>query len=321
MRIENIFAYEGSKCRPGIALNPTYITIHNTANESKTADAGAHAKLLQGSWKNKSVSWHYVVDENRWIHCIPDNEIAWHAGDGRNGKGNRNSLAIEICENGDLLKATDNAAELTAYLMGVYNIPIENVVQHNHWSGKDCPRRIRRGEPYGWDTFIEKVKSFLGANSSSSNDTKPTQPVEEKISVKYQVYTNKKWLSFVTDYNETNSNGYAGITNKPFSGLRIGLTKGHIKYRVHTKDGKWWPWVTDYNTTNSSGYAGVLGKDIDMVQISLIDLPGYSVEYRVSTVNGKYLSWVKDYNEINSNGYAGIKGKSIDKIQIRIVKK
>lgn len=316
MKIENIFAFEGSKCRPGLSLTPKYITIHNTANTSSTAGAEAHANLLRGSWKDKSVSWHYVVDKSRWIHCIPDNEVAWHAGDGREGKGNRNSLAIEICENDDLLSATNNAAELTAYLMGIYNIPIENVVQHNHWSGKDCPRRIRRGEPYDWNTFIKKVQSFISGSSST-----PVQQENHTISVKYQVYTNKKWLPFVTDYNENNSNGYAGIVNKPISGIRAGLQQGHIKYRAHTKNGKWWPWVTDYNEKNSAGYAGILGKDIDMIQFSLVDLPEYDVEYRVSTLNNGYLDWVKNYNEVNSNGYAGIKGKSIDRIQIRIVKK
>ena len=45
--------------------------------------------------------------------------------------------------------------------MKLYNIPISNVVQHNHWSGKNCPNRIRKGEPYSWQTFLNKVKAEL----------------------------------------------------------------------------------------------------------------------------------------------------------------
>lgn len=89
--------------------------------------------------------------------------------DGANGPGNRKSIGIEICENadGNLLKATDNAVELTAYLMKLYNIPLERVVQHNHWSGKNCPNRIRKGEPYNWNTFLAKVKAaYNGATES-----------------------------------------------------------------------------------------------------------------------------------------------------------
>lgn len=94
--------------------------------------------------------------------------------DGEDGTGNRQSLAIEICENvdGNLLNATNNAVELTAYLMKLYNIPISNVVQHNHWSSKDCPNRIRRGEPYTWQEFLNKVKAAYSNNSSTTVTSK-----------------------------------------------------------------------------------------------------------------------------------------------------
>lgn len=147
--------------RSGYVLTPKYITIHNTANTGVGADAENHAIYMQGSGKNSTASYHYVVDDKEIYRLLPDNEVAWHAGDGEYGTGNRQSLAIEICENvdGNLLKATNNAVELTAYLMKLYNIPLSNVVQHNHWSGKNCPNRIRKGEPYNWQTFLNKVKA------------------------------------------------------------------------------------------------------------------------------------------------------------------
>jgi N-acetylmuramoyl-L-alanine amidase len=40
--------------------------------------------------------------------------------------------------------------------MSKHNIPIGNVVQHNKWSGKNCPRRLRAS---GWSTFINQIKS------------------------------------------------------------------------------------------------------------------------------------------------------------------
>ena len=93
--------------------------------------------------------------------------------DGLYGTGNRQSLAIEICENvdGDLLKATNLAVELTAYLMKKHNIPLANVVQHNKWSGKNCPNRIRKGEPYDWNTFLNKVQAAY--NGTSVENEKP----------------------------------------------------------------------------------------------------------------------------------------------------
>lgn len=153
--------------RSGYVLKPKYITLHNTANTGVGADAENHAIYMQGSGKNSTASYHYVVDDKEIYRLLPDNEVAWHAGDGEDGVGNRQSLAIEICENvdGNLLNATNNAVELTAYLMKLYNIPLSNVVQHNHWSGKDCPNRIRKGEPYNWQTFLNKVQAALNGNT------------------------------------------------------------------------------------------------------------------------------------------------------------
>jgi len=154
---------KGRKNRPGRVNPMKFITIHNTGNSNKGAGARNHANYLKGDVAaNAPVSWHYTIDEKEIIQHLPDNEDGFHAGDG-GGNGNRQSIGLEICMNsdGDLLKATDLAAELTASLCRKHNIPIENVVQHNRWSGKNCPQLIRGGKPYSWDTFIGKVKAHL----------------------------------------------------------------------------------------------------------------------------------------------------------------
>ena len=149
--------------RPGYFNPCLYITIHNTDNPKRGADARAHIGYVSNT--SEKVSWHYTIDEDIAYQHLPDNETAYHAGDGA-GKGNRQSIGIEICMNsdGDLLKATDNAAELTAYLMKKHGIPLENVRQHNFWSGKNCPSEIRAGRPYSWQVFLRKVESFMSEN-------------------------------------------------------------------------------------------------------------------------------------------------------------
>lgn len=173
--IKEMLAPRGSAARPGSVLAPQYITIHNTANASKGAGADAHGRYLQGAGGKNSVSYHYAVDDGLIVRIIPDVEVAWHAGDGGNGPGNRKSLAIEICENpeSNLTKATDNAAELTARLMKDYNIPLGNVVQHNHWSGKNCPHLLRAGKPYGWETYLAKVRGYRDALDVPPQEDKP----------------------------------------------------------------------------------------------------------------------------------------------------
>lgn len=145
--------------RTNLFFVPTYITIHNTDNYNKGANAKAHGNYLKNV--DSKVSWHYTVDDTYIVQHLSDNECGYHTGDGMGEmSGNRNSIGIEICvnEDGDLLKATENAIGLVKKLMKAYNIPIENVVQHYHWSGKDCPHELRLGNPYTWETFINKLK-------------------------------------------------------------------------------------------------------------------------------------------------------------------
>lgn len=158
----------GYKCRPGINRTGFRgVTIHNTSNYSRGANAMAHANLLRGSWKNVYTSWNYVVDKDFAIRCVPENEVAWCQGDG-NGDGNMKTISIEICDNsdGDIRKATDNAVELAANILKRYGVKNASgyLFQHNYWTGKDCPYDIRRGNPYNWSTFVQKVQERLGGS-------------------------------------------------------------------------------------------------------------------------------------------------------------
>ena len=67
--------------RPGtIKPSTEYITVHDTANNAAGANASAHANYV--SQGGGGTSWHYTVDEKGVYHQIPDNEVAYHAGDG-----------------------------------------------------------------------------------------------------------------------------------------------------------------------------------------------------------------------------------------------
>ena len=59
-------------------------------------------------------------------------------------------------------KACENAAWLTAELLKRHGLTIDRVVQHNRWSGKDCPKEKRSGA-WGvtWADFIGMVRDCL----------------------------------------------------------------------------------------------------------------------------------------------------------------
>lgn len=151
---------KGNKNRPGYTMKADFITVHDTGNSKAGADALMHAKYI--SKPTTADSWHYTVDDQRIVQHLPLTENGWHAGDGKNGAGNRRSIGIEICQNKgiDRAKAEALTTELIAYLILTQSIPIEKVYQHNHWNGKNCPGVIRSRQG-AWNELMGKIKANL----------------------------------------------------------------------------------------------------------------------------------------------------------------
>ena len=137
--------------------NPcTYITVHETDNYSRGAGAQAHA-TFQGNGGG-GASWHYQVDDKAIIQSYSDSAQCFHAGDGQ-GSGNLKSIAIETCVNPDANWATTkaNLSYLIGVLMGRHKIPLSRVVQHNRWSGKNCPTIMRRNGNAQYNAMIASI--------------------------------------------------------------------------------------------------------------------------------------------------------------------
>lgn len=146
-----------------------YITIHETGNTGKGAGAQAHANL-QSNGNSRDASWHIQIDDKQAIQSFPYNVICWHTG---NGVGNSTSIGVEICVNSDsdFNLALQNAADVVAKIMKDENIPLTNVVQHNRWSGKNCPSRLRSGSfGVNWDKFKSMVAKSSGATTTTQKD-------------------------------------------------------------------------------------------------------------------------------------------------------
>lgn len=153
-------------------VNPCkFITIHETGNTSRGANALNHANYINNGSK---ATWHYTVDKDNIVQHFNDNIQCWHAGDG-SGKGNTQSIGIEMCINsdGNYPQTVDNTVDLVVHLMKKHNIPLENIKQHNFWSGKNCPMIMRSGKNgISWNIFINKIKSKLNNNQVINTNKK-----------------------------------------------------------------------------------------------------------------------------------------------------
>jgi hypothetical protein len=151
----------GASNRPAYPMRPSWVTIHETANEAPGADAEAHRRFVHAGGGSEGVSFHFVVDDRVVIQLLPTVENGWHAGDGANGPGNRTSVGIELCVNAgsDWERTQENGARLAAALCRAFSLPVERVVPHRHWSGKQCPRRILAA---GFEGFRSRVRAAMG---------------------------------------------------------------------------------------------------------------------------------------------------------------
>lgn len=132
-----------------------YLVVHETDNTSVGADADAHARL-QINGNSREASWHWQVDDREAVQSFEHFWECWATG---TYVGNSQGIQVEICVNsdGNYLKAVENAASLIAKIIKDEKITVQNIVQHNHFSGKNCPRNIRAGK-VSWTQFMDMVK-------------------------------------------------------------------------------------------------------------------------------------------------------------------
>lgn len=149
--------------------NLVWIVVHDTGNNNAGAGAELHSNYLynQATQNGRKASWHYTVDAKEMYLHVPENEWAYHAGDGSSlpgldkvspalGGGNSNGLGIEMSvqRDGNVFKTWQNTAKLVADLLYRYNLPLSHQRYHNDFSGKECPQTMRRN---GFLDYFEEL--------------------------------------------------------------------------------------------------------------------------------------------------------------------
>lgn len=183
--IKNLVSTEKYNIKCPYSMTPTMIVVHNTAN-----DASARNEISYMISNNNEVSFHYAVDDKEVVQGIPENRNAWHCGDGSNGVGNRQGIAIEICyskSGGDrFIQAEKNAVDLIVDILKRYNWGIDRVTKHQDYNGKYCPHRTL---DLGWDRFIKMIEAKMnnklykvqvGAFSNRANADKLCNELKSK---------------------------------------------------------------------------------------------------------------------------------------------
>lgn len=243
-----------TKARPGTKLKRFRgVTIHETDNYRLGANAYSHSQYMtvNGGF-NEYRSYHYVVDDKEAYLLIPEDEMAYHAGDGAGGVGNTQTIAIEICVNPDidLDLARKNAANLAAQILkrhsqllvvdGELNYDSGNLFQHHTFSpwSKNCPSLIRN---LGiWSDFVENVAEYLSPTLKTPNTKVELYRIRkswEDVSSQIGAYSNLSYaIRLVEDnpeYKIFDSNGIEVIhtVNQPVNiGDKVRVIENSVTY-------------------------------------------------------------------------------------------
>lgn len=277
----------GRNCA-GISNPCLGITVHQTANTSRGANAKKHGELQARIYK---ASWHYTVDDHEIVQSFQDNVQCWHAGDGV-GYGNLNTIAVETCVNVDsnYNRTIENLCEFLAFLCKKHNLnPNKDIYQHNHFSGKDCPQQIRAGKNgITWKTIIEKTNYYFKQDSHIDKKTL-NQLIRETLAGKYGNGEARKQAlgSRYKEVQEAINEGKTG--NEEATGDEKTMAKINDLVRLRGKEATQW-WGTDKSEAYEidSGLYGrcfkVVKVDEDRLWIKLIGLNGDlgNVSYQVA---------------------------------------
>lgn len=143
-----------------------FITIHETGNPNRGANATMHRNFTHNGGGPDEVSFNYVLDSTGMvIELVPRGERTWQASDGANGPGN-SSVSIEICVNADGVweDTKETLAQFIVYLLkNDTNLSRSRIVQHNHWARdkKNCPARLRANNNREYNQVLARVDALL----------------------------------------------------------------------------------------------------------------------------------------------------------------
>lgn len=150
--------------RPGTELEEVNgVVIHYTANPGTTAMQNRNYFEGLKDTKSTKASSHFIIGlSGEIIMCVPLDEIAYAS-----NERNVDTISIECCidnEHGKFNEKTyESLVELTAWLVGEYDLTIDDIIRHYDVTGKNCPKYFVEHES-AWDDFKLDVEKYIEEN-------------------------------------------------------------------------------------------------------------------------------------------------------------
>ena len=219
-----------SNNRPKSPLHPQGIVIHSTAG------VGSPAQNIVSWFDNPAAqsSAHGVVDWDKYIQCIPYNEVAWHAGPTANSR----YIGIEMCETNDsnqFQKVWNNTVELCADICSKYGFnPNTQILSHHDVSLKWKEVDHTDPDPYFKNHGVTMKSLKEDISAAMVDDTISAEDLQKLANKIGKIDTNNKKLNeyykqIVEIANNSSNQLYINIKSAPE------FAKEALKYFVNNK--------------------------------------------------------------------------------------
>ena len=320
-------------------LNASYLVIHETANPG--ASAYNHTLLWA---RDDTYAVHHVMelDGSTVYNTVPENRLCWHV-----GNGNGYTVGIELAhatDAADFAKQWGEAVKWAGDELRARGWDTSRLLSHyeaaRRWGGSDHtdPNGYFRAYGKTWLEFKRAVSAYLGSGyiapiaptDGNGGTYRPSAPATfpkstgKSVNIHYALHNRHgAWNDAVTNFNDSDSEGFAGAPYGSHDMLIAWADTGILRYRVHTEESGWLGWVqtADYND-GVNGMAGIWGQTIDGVQMYYVTPDG---DYRQVYYRSQDVSHVGYWDEVCDDGttyggddYAGMYGYALDRLQCYI---
>lgn len=320
-------------------LNASYLVIHETANPG--ASAYNHTLLWS---RDDTYAVHHVMELDGSIvyDTVAENRLCWHV-----GNGNGYAIGIELAhatDAADFARQWGEAVKWTGDELRAHGWDTSRLLSHyeaaRRWGGSDHtdPNGYFRAYGKTWPEFKQAVSAYLGSgyvapiaptDGNGGTYRPPTSATRssfpkstgKSVNIHYALHNRHgAWNETVTDFNDSDSEGFAGVPYGSHDMLIAWADTGTLRYRVHTEESGWLGWVqsADYNDS-VNGMAGLWGQTVDGVQMYYITPDGdyRQVYYRSQDVAhaGYWDEVCDDGSTYGGDDYAGMYGCALDRLQ------
>lgn len=150
--------------RPGTALTEVNgVVVHYTANPGTSAMQNRDYFAGLAESHETSASSHFIIGlKGEIVQCVPCNEVAYAS-----KERNYDTVSIECCIEDETGKFNDETyqslVELVTWLMGRYDLRVEDVIRHYDVTGKNCPKYYVENED-AWMNFRNDLAAYIAKN-------------------------------------------------------------------------------------------------------------------------------------------------------------